>query len=153
MAFVDRVVEHPNRWTLTNVDDATDVKTYDVVRDEGTVTNEGTPLNAENLNGEIDNVVENAMTPLTIDDNNNVRVRNVQCGIAQVVVPAANTTYTKTVTFPQAFDSVPNVVATPLTGVPQKVDLGVLDRTTTGFSIALQRDNATNTSVCWIAMI
>lgn len=153
MAFVDRVVEHPNRWTLTNINDAEDVKTYDVVRDEGTVTNDGTPINAENLNGEINYVVENAMTPLNIDDSNNVRVRNVQCGVTQVVVPEANVTYVKTVTFPQAFDSVPSVVATPLTSVPQRVDLGVRDRTTTGFSIFLQRDTNVNTGICWIAMV
>lgn len=55
MAFVtrqwnNRVTAHPNRRTLTNVNDPTDVKTYDVARAEGTVTQEGDALNAEALN-------------------------------------------------------------------------------------------------------
>ena len=55
MAFVtkqwnNRVTAHPNRRTLTNVADSSDVKTYDVTRDEGTVTQEGDALNADALN-------------------------------------------------------------------------------------------------------
>lgn len=153
MAFVDRVVEHPNRWTLTNVDDSTDVKTYDVIRTEGEVTNEGTPLNAENLNAEIAGAVETGTAVLDIDANENVRVKNIQSGRVSVTVKAANTVYTKSVTFAQTFTSVPRVVVTPMTGVPEKVSVGVLDITTTGFSITLSRTTATNTSVCWIAMI
>lgn len=50
MAFEDRVVEHPNRWKLTNPDDSTDFQVWDVERDEGEVTQAGTPLNAETFN-------------------------------------------------------------------------------------------------------
>lgn len=48
MAFIDRVVEHPGRVTLTAVDGETDV--YDVERQEGEVYTAGTLLNATNLN-------------------------------------------------------------------------------------------------------
>ena len=54
MAFVDRVVEHPNRWLLTPV--SGEENTYDLTRAEGNVTEEGTLLNAENLNREIDDI-------------------------------------------------------------------------------------------------
>lgn len=153
MALEDRVVEHPNRWTLTNVENATDVKTYDVTRAEGEITNPGTPLNAENLTREIQGAVAAEMAALDIDANNNVRMRNIQCGQAKVTVKKANTTYTKSVTFPQAFTAVPRVVATALTSVPEKVNLSVKDVSTTGFSLYMNRTSATNTSVCWIAMI
>ena len=50
MAFEDRVVEHPNRWKLINPNDGTDFSVWDVERDEGVVTQEGTPLNAAAFN-------------------------------------------------------------------------------------------------------
>lgn len=48
--WIDRVSEFPNRRTITNVNDSSDVKTVDVSRAEGTVTTQGTPLNASALN-------------------------------------------------------------------------------------------------------
>lgn len=48
--WIDRVSEYPNRRTITNVNDSSDVKTVDVSRAEGTVTTQGTPLNASALN-------------------------------------------------------------------------------------------------------
>ena len=50
MAFTDRVVEHPNRWKLVDPSDSTNFSVWDVVRDEGDVTQEGTPLNAAAFN-------------------------------------------------------------------------------------------------------
>lgn len=49
--FTDRVVQYPGRVTLTPTG-ASD--TYDMARAEGTVTNPGSPLNAETFNGAID---------------------------------------------------------------------------------------------------
>ena len=153
MAFEDRVVQYPGRSTLTNVADPNDVKTYDVAREEGEVTNEGTPLNAENINEAIQETVDADMQPFDVDSNGNVKVRNIQCGTATVTVKAANTTYTKSVTFPQTFTSVPRVVATPVTGSPERVSFGITSISTSGFSITLNRTNAVNTIVSWIAMI
>ena len=66
MAFVDRIVEHPGRIRLTMVDD--DV--YDVTREEGTVTEPGTPLDAEHLNGEIaQGVIDRFVTDSVVKDN------------------------------------------------------------------------------------
>lgn len=47
--FVDRVVQHPGRVTMTPVAGQTD--TYDLARAEGTVTEVGTPFNADTFNG------------------------------------------------------------------------------------------------------
>lgn len=51
MAFVDRVVQYPGRFILKDVLSGTET-TCDLTRDEGTVTTEGTLLNAANLNKE-----------------------------------------------------------------------------------------------------
>lgn len=153
MAFVDRVVEHPNRWKLVNVDDPTDVKIYDVTREEGEVTNPGTPLNAENLNGAIQAAAAAGLADFDIDETGNVRVQNIQCGQAKVTVKKANTTYTKSVTFPQAFTAVPRVVVTPFSAAPEAIQISVKDITTTGFSIYMNRTTVVNTKVNWIAMI
>lgn len=48
--WIDRESEHPNRRTMTNVNDSSDVKTVDITRAEGTVSVEGSPLNAATLN-------------------------------------------------------------------------------------------------------
>lgn len=48
--WIDRESEHPNRRTMTNVNDSSDVKTVDITRAEGTVSVEGSPLNAAALN-------------------------------------------------------------------------------------------------------
>lgn len=46
--FTDRIVEHPGRVQMTPVSGQTDV--YDVDRDEGTITEAGTPFNAATFN-------------------------------------------------------------------------------------------------------
>lgn len=48
--WTDRLTAHPNRRIFTNPSDPTDTVTYDVTRDEGTVTQTGTALNANNMN-------------------------------------------------------------------------------------------------------
>ena len=50
MAFIDRIVEHPGRYILTNVDTGTVLGTFDLVRAEGEEYEPGTLLNANNLN-------------------------------------------------------------------------------------------------------
>lgn len=50
MAFIDRVVDYPGRYTLKDANSGTVFGTYDLVRDEGTIHEPGTLLNANNLN-------------------------------------------------------------------------------------------------------
>ena len=59
MAFTDRIVQYPGRVKMTPVSGQTDV--YDMTAQEGTVTTEGTLLNAANLNTQtqLDNAVQN----------------------------------------------------------------------------------------------
>lgn len=79
--FVDREVEHPGRVNLTPVDsnlmtasiDSNGVASFsnsedglvaDLTRAEGTVSTEGTPLNAINLNGGINEMIAAALEGL-----------------------------------------------------------------------------------------
>lgn len=48
--WLDRTSEHPNRRTITNVNDPTDVKTVDISRAEGIVSVQGSPISASALN-------------------------------------------------------------------------------------------------------
>lgn len=71
LRFEDRVVQHPNRVVLTPV--AGKANTYDVRRDEGRVTVEGTPLVAETLN-----TLVRAQFPPEASDANNILGPSVQ---------------------------------------------------------------------------
>ena len=64
MAFIDRVVEYPGRYILTNVDTGVQLGTFDLVRAEGEVYTDGTLLNANNLNAQtqLDSNVETIFT-------------------------------------------------------------------------------------------
>lgn len=64
MAFIDRIVEHPGRYILTNVDTGVQLGTFDLVRAEGDVYTDGTLLNANNLNTQtqLDTTVETLFT-------------------------------------------------------------------------------------------
>lgn len=60
MAFIDRIVEYPGRVKMTPVSGQTDV--YDMTREEGDVYEDGTLLNANNLNEQtqLDSAVQTA---------------------------------------------------------------------------------------------
>ena len=65
----DRISEYPNRRTIN---DGYVTKSVTVGRDEGTVTEEGTPFNATEMN-DLENRIEQAIngtqTPITAGDN------------------------------------------------------------------------------------
>lgn len=151
MAFENRIVEFPNRVTLTD-ENGTVKGTYTITRNEGTVTQEGTPLTAENLNEEIAEVVNSAMSGISIDGSHNVHFRNLQRGVASLKMTAKNQTVKTHVTFPQAFTLVPTVVCTPLSAAPGNVHISVKNVTTTGCDIYMFRSTKQNTSVNWIAI-
>ena len=142
MAFTDRIVEHPGRVKLTAVSGQTD--TYDMTRAEGTVTEEGTPLNAANLNAEISAMISAAVSEIA---------DSMQSGRVRVTVPTAGVTRTVEVTFAKPFLNVPNVVATPITGGPQVCSWAVNNITTTGFTLVFNRTTATDTTLCWFAHV
>ena len=150
MAFVDRVVQYPNRYLL---EDGGGVQTgpYFLIRDEGTVTEAGTAINATNLNAEIAAAVSNALTAFNIDGNLNVTYRNLQSGRTQTTV-ASKTTKSVTVTFSQAFDNVPNVVLTPISSDPTQVRVSTSGVSTTGFTMNIYATVARTCNVDWIAI-
>jgi len=65
MALQDRITEHPGRIKLTAV--AGEPDTYDVTRAEGQVTQEGTELNATNLEAAFGLVYEEYTGSITYD--------------------------------------------------------------------------------------
>ena len=64
MAFIDRVVENPGRYILTNADSGVVLGTFDLIRAEGEIYTTGTLLNALNLNTQtqLDSDVETIFT-------------------------------------------------------------------------------------------
>lgn len=154
MAFVDRVVEYPGRVTLTATGNPDE---YDVTRSEGTVTEEGTPLNATNLNTIIQDMIDSTLSTyagaIDVDANDNVHFRNLQSGNAIAKVASPKTTVTVPVTFPKAFTKIPNVVATPQSAGPSLMSTSVGNISTTGFNIYFYRTTAVDTKILWMAFV
>lgn len=144
--FQDRIVEHPGRVELTQV--SGDV--YDMAPAEGEITQEGTPLNADNLEEAVQAMIDSAINALTITPGGSLHVSNMQQG-REVITPVANSVVAKAVTFDQEMESVPRVVVTAESAAPQNVSIGVNNISTTGFTIQLYRVNTTKTAVQWIA--
>lgn len=65
MGLQDRIVEHPGRVILTPV--SGEENTYDMVRSEGVITQEGTELNAANLNAAFGLVTEDYTGTVTYE--------------------------------------------------------------------------------------
>lgn len=151
MAFTDRVVEYPGRVVLTAVSGETD--TYDMTFSEGTVTEEGTPLDADSMNTEITSMINEAMSGITIDSSGNVSYRNMQSGRVQVTPTAVKSVKSVQVTFPTAFTKTPFVVATPITAGPNIVAVSVGSVTTTGFILYMYRTTKVTTGVMWQAHV
>lgn len=154
MAFEDRLVEFPNRYTMTDASGNT--STVFLEPDSGEVTQEGTLLNAENLNAEVAEIAQGA-TGVYADSNGDAHLNNLQCG--RVVAPSKGNrgkTVTVKVTFPKAFSATPVVIVTPLTARPDAVRASAKSTSTTGCTIYLYRSTAvgdSNTTVTWMAML
>lgn len=144
--FTDRIVEHPGRVRLTEVE--TDV--YDVTPEEGTITEEGTALNAQSLEDGIQAMIDASLNDITFTAGGSVHVPNIQQG-RETIKPTANTVTSKDVTFPQEMETVPRVSLTVETAAPQNVSVGVSNISTTGFRINIYRVNTTTTAIQWLA--
>lgn len=157
MAFKDRVVEFPGRVALTPAKDSNGniiADTYDIKRAEGEVTEEGTLLNADSLNSEILDLIEGKIGNL-LNANGKVSLRKyVQAGKGTLKTKGnAKKVVKLSVTFPQAFSSVPYVAVSPVSSVPHLVSVSITDVTTTGFTVCMYRNNGTaDTSIRWIAV-
>lgn len=151
MAFVDRLVEYPNRVLLEDTH-GTQTGPYTMIRDEGTVTEEGTPLNAANLNSEIQSAVDDATQAFEVDNSLNVHIRNLQAGVSSGNV-AANTNVKRHITFATPFTNPPYVLATLKENAPNTGWVTVHNVTTTGFDLWIRRTGAYTTVVYWLAIL
>lgn len=154
MPFEDRLVEYPNRYTMTDASGNTSTVYLDP--DPGEVTQEGTMLNAENLNAEVESIAQSA-TGVTADSYGNARINNIQHGRATAPSKGSRGRCVSVkVTFPHAFSATPAVVALARTNRPDGVRIGVKGESPTGFTLYLYRSTAlsdVNTTVSWIAML
>lgn len=151
MAFENRIVEHPGRVVLTPVTGETNTYDADYTSAEGTVTQDGTLLDADGMNEAVQDLIDSSMNGITLSPNGTLSVRNIQSGRV-TIAPVANTPTPATITFATAFENVPNVTVSANTAVPERCSVGISNVTTTGFTIYLTRTNTTSTSVHWIAV-
>ena len=145
--FSDRVVEYPNRYTLT--DSAGTATQYTIARDEGDVIADGTALTADNLETGIKAVVAAALLngEITLD------------GIIKAGTVTAKTkgnlkeTVATNVSFGTSFNSTPVVLACAKSTVPHQVDVSVSNVTKTGCTLYIYRSSGNaNTSISWVAL-
>lgn len=154
MALEDRLVEYPNRYTMTDANGNTSTVFLDP--DPGEVEQDGTLLNAKNLTTEIEEIAQNA-TGAYSDSYGNAHFNNLQRG--RVVAPSKGNrgkNVSVKVTFPKAFSATPVVMVNPLTSRPDAVRASAKATSSTGFTLYLYRSTAvgdSNTSVDWIAML
>ncbi len=96
--ITDRIVEYPNRYKLVD-ENGGELGPYTLVRDEGTVTQQGTPLNASNLNPSL----VSQMGSYTIDANGdssimvrvNVPSGKTLAGVIGVNITGTNSAYAR----------------------------------------------------------
>lgn len=83
----------------------------------------------------------------------------IQWGNVDITPSAANTATTVVVTFPVKYKATPTVLATPVTGAPDVVHVGVQRNSTlvggdntAAMAVTLVRGNTTTTSISWLAI-
>ena len=143
MAFVDRVVEYPNRYVFEDSGGA-QTGPYTLIRDEGAVTEAGTLLNADNLNAGILDIIKS----------------HVCAGQKSGSACAANSiTDFDDIPFGQTFDSVPVVVAsivsTSTSPTLGSITVAVKSVTTSTFSLRVFNNTSAPRSpaISWVAVM
>lgn len=76
----------------------------------------------------------------------------IQWGTVTITPSAAGIPTTASVTYPNTYAVLPIMFLSVVSSVPQKVSVGIVDRTTASASVVLTRDDTTNTVVNWIAI-
>ena len=80
-------------------------------------------------------------------------IPKVRTGVVTITPTETNSISSASVTFPTPFDSVPNVIATAYSGVPDKVtQVTVNNVTATGCTVYMYRTSAAATNVMWMAL-
>jgi len=146
MSWEDRIVEFPNRVVLTPVAGMTN--TYDMTYAEGEVEQEGTLINAANMEAETNALIEAAIT-------GDIAPANIKAGMYNFKGRrTAGSNYSAQITFDQPFSKVPKVVATVHTAVPNNRKTGVTAITTSGFTLNVHTTTTVTDGiqVDWIAI-
>lgn len=152
MGFIDRIVQYPGRVKLTPVAGQSNV--YDMTRQEGTITQEGTKLNSEEMDECIEEIVKSMINDC-FDSNGKFTLKKyVQAGKATVKTKdQANKTISLSVSFPKAFSTTPIVVVSPISSTPNNVRVSIQNISTTGFTVYAYRTNSQyDTNIRWIAV-
>ena len=80
-------------------------------------------------------------------------IPKVRTGVVTITPTEANSISSASVTFPTPFDSVPNVIATAYSGVPDRVtQVTVGNVTATGCTVYMYRTTTAPTNVMWMAL-
>ena len=152
MAFTDRISEHPNRVVLTEVSGQANTYDIDFESAQGTISQEGTSLNATEMNDAVNDLIASAFNGVNITSGGSIKARNIQGGVVSVTPTSANAVKSQSFTFAQAFENTPIVILTPRTTVPNTITCGVSNVSTTGFTIYMTRTNTTTTNFFYLAI-
>lgn len=152
MAFTDRISEHPNRVVLTEVSGQANTYDIDFESAQGTISQEGTSLNATEMNDAVNDLIASAFNGVNITSGGSIKARNIQGGVVSVTPTSANAVNSQSFTFDQPFENTPIVVLTPRTTVPNTITCGVSNVSTTGFTLYMTRTNTTTTNFFYLAI-
>lgn len=153
MAFENRIVEHPGRVVLTPVTGQTNTYDADYVSQQGTVSQEGTMMEATAMNAAVQDLIDSSMNGINISPSGTVTMNNIQIGVVSVTPTAANTVTSGSFTFASEFENTPVVMLLPRSRAPESVThWSVHDISTTGFTVYMTRTNTTRTNFMYLAV-
>ena len=156
MAFTDRISEHPNRVVLTPVSGEENTYEIDFLSAQGTVTEEGTSMTADDMNDAVQDLIDSAFNGASVNSNGTFTANNIKVGVVSITPTTANTVAQKD--FPSIwsdapFENPPKIIVCPQTSVPNQVQSwGIKNVTNTGFTLYLLRTNTTQTQFHYIAI-
>ena len=152
MAFENRIVEHPGRVVLTPVTGQSNTYDADYTSAEGTVTQDGTLMDADSMNEAVQDLIDSTLNGVTVTAGGTLKAPNIQGGVVSVTPTSANTIKSQAFTFAEAFENVPVVMLVPRTTVPNAITCGVSNVSTTGFTVYMTRTNTTQTNFFYLAI-
>lgn len=155
MAFTDRLSEYPNRVVLTPVEGLENTYEVDFQSAQGTVSQEGTSLTADEMNQAVIDLIDSAFNGASVNSNGTLKANNIKGGIVSITPTKANTVASASYNLwnDAPFENPPLIVVCPQTSVPNQVtSWGIKNVTTTGFTLYLLRTNTTQTQFHYIAI-
>lgn len=152
MAFENKVTQYPNRVRLTLVEGTEDVYEMDFSDVQGEVEQEGTQLEADEMNQAVQDLIDSSMEGIDVGTNGVIKLSNIRVGKVTFTPSGTNRATTVNVKWSEPLPTVPQVVVTGVTSVPNVAQFGVQNITVNGFQAVMYRTTKVNTSACWIAI-